>query len=1385
MPAAAQTQPEADEAEARVLEFGVELRARHGMTPREPQKGAAPRAAALDTLELARARAEALTALIQWNPDRAIAVAFSQETIRELRARSPQIAPSLEERGSWQGAATMYIADDVERRRAIEFHVLDTPEGSIEAYGIPRRAWNRNGDRVAVSGVAVRGRVAVQAARLVEPVVAAAPSSPYIYDTASNCDPTGEQKTAVFLITRPGEKKPFTVETIREFVFGPERSLDRYVRTVSSGKAWLSGEVFEVEIARWQEPWPSYESFEELAAAAGLQDFEQFNRYAAIGYRLTASPNIAGVSSLGCWESSYRASYLYSNIYDQIHGGELQTDAMLDRLSELLIHEYGHSLALGHSRSLLADGETLEAAPDGMTIREYGDWYDPMGNGADSKFFNARQLLGLGWLDPDDVITVEREGTFTVKLLDDGSPADSPSVLRILRRAGTDEWLWMEALSRSSALDQYGFKGVWKPVVREVSGALVRVENEELRSSRPESTHFLDFSPDDEHFHNYELPIGQTWNDPYSSLSLTVESISPAGMTVRVERAADCVRSVSPNAYAHTYLPQEGVFEVNAPADCAWEAKSFSDWLEIDPAHASGIGPGRVAYSLHQNAESILSHSRVGVALVGRQSFVAVQNPYPRTFVDIAELSPGHGSGMSQTFRVVASAPNKALAPGVFLTFRDKNNEDVCQWAFKPKDSSFGASFYPNSWGCEVDLSRSRVTFEDGKMVIDFHIVFSENARGLLQVYAEIYSIDGNWWTRIGSKQGSWTVGEPPDNKPPVIERLNISSTPYFYIRARDPDGWLNIADVSLDIRSADESKQCDVTYNLAEERVTLRGASGVQRATLDGGPLENEYCTVIPSRVDVYRYKETVRIEFSGAIYFSRAFAGPLTVRAKVLDHGGMAVEANRDFKYSYPEFGPRTLPGFVSPASGSGDSQRFEWTLLHPEDGGDAGYGALEFRSASENAYCGVRVSGNSVSLSRYLYDGDGETEDYSSSDYIRIGGTNAFLENDLCSIDVSGMESSIAGNARSLSALIGFKPAFAGPFAVTIQTTGSGIVRGVWHPGDPGGGPWIVEPVNAASSTYSYRWISPGEVVAIFGSGLGPETTVEARADGGGDIPKELAGTRVLFDGRPVPLLSVSAMRVEAVTPFSAATGWGKWRVERNGVSSNSVDMYSDETNPGLFSLDGSGTGRVLAGHHGDGSRNSPQNPVEKGSVVVLYATGLGLTDPPAIAGRTVAADAPPTVRAPISVIVGNRAAEVLYAGGAAGQAAGIAQVNVRIGESTPGGAHIPIRLIAGDRMTRQPLTIAVEASDTVTAPPSRPGICASGTVVAPGGSCRIQTSNGRNAATFSVREDGYGCIAFICAGSGLSLDNITINGFRITLHADRNANGAWTISRVSAT
>src|ERR1700682_758159 len=60
-------------------------------------------------------------------------------------------------------------------------------------------------------------------------------------------------------------------------------------------------------------------------------------------------------------------------------------------------------------------------------------------------------------------------------------------------------------------------------------------------------------------------------------------------------------------------------------------------------------------------------------------------------------------------------------------------------------------------------------------------------------------------------------------------------------------------------------------------------------------------------------------------------------------------------------------------------------------------------------------------------------------------------------------------------------------------------------------------------------------PGELVTLFGDGLGPDTGLRAEATDGA-LPTELGSTRVIVDGTPAPLLYVSRNQVNAIVPFA---------------------------------------------------------------------------------------------------------------------------------------------------------------------------------------------------------------------------------------------------------
>jgi uncharacterized protein (TIGR03437 family) len=82
--------------------------------------------------------------------------------------------------------------------------------------------------------------------------------------------------------------------------------------------------------------------------------------------------------------------------------------------------------------------------------------------------------------------------------------------------------------------------------------------------------------------------------------------------------------------------------------------------------------------------------------------------------------------------------------------------------------------------------------------------------------------------------------------------------------------------------------------------------------------------------------------------------------------------------------------------------------------------------------------------------------------------------------------------------------------------------------------------------------------------------------------------------------------------------------------------------------------------------DGSVITPKSPASPGEVVILYATGLGKTSPPAATGE-IATGAAWLVRlADFHVTVNSRACpleDILYAGAAPGFA-GLYQINLRL-------------------------------------------------------------------------------------------------------------------------
>jgi uncharacterized protein (TIGR03437 family) len=105
------------------------------------------------------------------------------------------------------------------------------------------------------------------------------------------------------------------------------------------------------------------------------------------------------------------------------------------------------------------------------------------------------------------------------------------------------------------------------------------------------------------------------------------------------------------------------------------------------------------------------------------------------------------------------------------------------------------------------------------------------------------------------------------------------------------------------------------------------------------------------------------------------------------------------------------------------------------------------------------------------------------------------------------------------------------------------------------------------------------------------------------------------------------------------------------------------------------------------------NSPANPANRGSIVILYATGEGQTDSAGIDGLMANA-ALPAPRLPVSVTIGGVKASVTYAGAAPTFVAGTMQVNVAVPSTAPAGNAVPVQITVGNAVSPGGVTLSLK-------------------------------------------------------------------------------------------
>jgi uncharacterized protein (TIGR03437 family) len=241
------------------------------------------------------------------------------------------------------------------------------------------------------------------------------------------------------------------------------------------------------------------------------------------------------------------------------------------------------------------------------------------------------------------------------------------------------------------------------------------------------------------------------------------------------------------------------------------------------------------------------------------------------------------------------------------------------------------------------------------------------------------------------------------------------------------------------------------------------------------------------------------------------------------------------------------------------------------------------------------------------------------------------------------------------------------------------------------------WLPQPrvasegVRNAASFANPNTISPRQLVTIFGTGLGPATGQGLVLDGalraGGQPPPYPALQLGSFSGAiPVATLTGTTLpvvfsndrQVTVQAPITAPASneyflYFSWQ---------GLTLIHDQTvrvtavTPGIFAENG-----VAAALNQDGSRNQSSQAAPAGSVLQLFATGLGaLTGTLALGDFAPAQPFLPT-SASVTAELGGVAAEVLFSGAAPGQIGGLYQVNLRVPSGLTPGANSLVLSVAG--------------------------------------------------------------------------------------------------------
>ena len=456
--------------------------------------------------ELLTQRQEALAALAAESPDEALASALPPGLAADLAEAFPESAARVERHGSLIGILEIEVEDgeDLQDHRVIHTVRVGRDRFRVQFSGDGPEA--EAGSLLRVDGMMVG-----------ETMVAESSEMETEANAAQSCSTTGVQRIAVVKAKFPGTSPALANATLDDWLFGSSgMTVNNYWEEASYGAAWADGDIYPAGSDAWYTLDREYSCSESTSlreaamdAADGDINYQNYQRVVIVFPKPSSGCSFAGRASIGCWVSSPDGNTVSYALQVITSMGTAQ------KTVQLTTHEAGHNLGLRHSSSADFGSEPLGPTNAPGSRSEYGDRYSTMGSWNEGHYA-AEQKNQLGWLSPS---VVNSSTNASVKPFSNGSGVRA---LNIKRGSSGSQRLWLEFRRQLGDFNA-------SPPQDPSNGALIRLGNGSSQSL------LLDFTPgSSSNFLDAPLESGQTWDDPYSDLSISIGSASDSGLQVEV-----------------------------------------------------------------------------------------------------------------------------------------------------------------------------------------------------------------------------------------------------------------------------------------------------------------------------------------------------------------------------------------------------------------------------------------------------------------------------------------------------------------------------------------------------------------------------------------------------------------------------------------------------------------------------------------------------------------------------------------------------------------------------------------------------------------------------------------------------------------------------------